>query len=197
MHSLKKPIVTLLTIGATGVLIAGCSGNTKDQNVQQRDADTRNKTVGQLINSQPAETMTYSPTRETINYWIKTWGKQPGKLSYVYLQSSTGDLLGYYVLEGLPVSYCASITRTYDFVDTPKDGSDVRDQQVRAPGVDGVWYGGGGSCNTYYGKDASSKAYVEYTAGLGINVLLYDRPLARQDVKPLGPTTVDEAKKLK
>lgn len=182
--------VTILCAGG----LAAC-GETQDDKQQRRDAGARNKTVAQLIHGQPAHAMTYSPTRATINFWIDTWGHNPGKLAYVYLQNAQGDLLGYYVFKGLPVSYCASITRTYDFVPTPRSGSNDRDQQVRAPGVDAAWYGGGGSCNTYYGKDAGTKAYIEYTAGLGINVLLYDRPLPRQDVKPLGPTTITEAHK--
>jgi hypothetical protein len=62
---------------------------------------------------------------------------------------------------------------------------------VPAPGVDGVYYSGG-QCNSYYGKDATTGAYVEYTAGLGINVLLFDEPLPRQDVEPLGPTSVED-----
>jgi hypothetical protein len=42
--------------------------------------------------------------------------------------------------------------------------------------VDGVYYSGG-ECNTYYGKDATTGSFIEYTVGLGINVLLYNQPL--------------------
>jgi hypothetical protein len=46
---------------------------------------------------------------------------------------------------------------------------------------------------TYYGRDATTDTYLEFTAGLGINVLLYEEPLPRSvDVQPLGPTTAAE-----
>lgn len=135
--------------------------------------------------------MDYSPTRETINFWVDTWD-EPGKLSYVYLQSATGDLLGYYILKGLPVSYCAALTPTYDLLDVKGDDMGPA-LQVPSPGVDGAYYSGG-QCSSYYGQDATTGAYVEYTAGLGINVLLYDAPLPRQDVEPLGPSTVADVK---
>src|SRR5690606_40706282 len=97
---------------------------------------------------QPAHVMKYSPTRETISKWGKTWEKE-GKLSYVYLLNSMGDTVGYYVLKGLPVSYCASLTPTWDF--TRQDG---KYHQVPAPGIDQEYYGNsGGLCSTYYGFD--------------------------------------------
>lgn len=135
--------------------------------------------------------MAYSPTRETINFWIDTWD-EPGKLSFVYLQGANGEFLGYYVLEGLPVSYCAALTPTYETLEPHGDNDGV--VSVPAPSMDGVYYVGGDQCNTYYGCDATSGAYIEYTAGLGINVLLFDEPMPRQEernIQPLGDATVD------
>lgn len=182
MHRLKFLFVIAL-IGV-GLFAAGCQGDTSPGGAAtKQERETQQSNYARLVAAQPAHTMGSSPTRDTINFWIDTW-KQPGKLSYVYLQSSTGDLIGYYIFKGLPVSYCASLTPTYTFVNAHDKWWDEP-----APSIDGVYYSGGG-CNTYYGRDASNNAYVEYTAGLGINVLLYDRPLARQDVKPLGFATV-------
>jgi hypothetical protein len=134
--------------------------------------------------------MQHPITRISVNGWIATWD-EPGKLAYVYLQGANGELLGYYILEGLPVSYCVSLTPTYTWEDIPGDGSSTK-AQVPAPAMDGVYYGGAGACNTYYGFDAGTGAYIEYTAGLGINVLLYDQPLPRQDVQPLGFSTIED-----
>src|SRR3546814_18270023 len=55
-----------------------------------------------------AHTGTYSPTRETKNFWIDTWMKKPGKKSYVYIQNANGQY-GYYILKGLPVTYCVGL----------------------------------------------------------------------------------------
>lgn len=191
MHGLikSKPVRTILAALALVVALAACEDT--QPNAQAREAASKDRTYQDLVNGQPAKTMQYSNTRETINKWIERWD-EPGKLSYVYLQSTDGTLLGYYILKGLPVSYCVGLTPPYEWVDIPGDGSGVK-TTVQAPSVDGAYYGGSGACNTYYGFDATTDAYVEYTAGLGINVLLYDAPLPnRQNVAPLGPTAVED-----
>lgn len=181
----------LIAVALCSVVFAACSGN-DDPSAQEREAKARQDTYERLQSAQPAKSMGYSPTRETINFWIDTWD-EPGKLSYVYLQGATGNMLGYYVFEGLPVNYCAALTPTYDF--ESRDSTDGNaDIMVPAPSVDGVYYSGG-QCMTYYGKDATSGSYLEYTAGLGINVLVYEQPLPRQDVEPLGFTDIEDIDK--
>lgn len=182
-----------LTLGlASAVLIAvALTACTDDKsNSQNKERDTQQSNYDGLVAQQPAGSMQYSPTRETINFWIDTWD-QPDKLSYVYLLAGDGTYLGYYILKGLPVSYCASLTPPYRWEDIPGDGGNT-DTQVPAPAMDGVYYSGA-QCNTYYGVDATTGAYVEYTAGMGINVLLYDQPLPLQEqIQPLGRTTFDD-----
>lgn len=170
-----------LAAALIALAVAGCT----DDNAQGEERQRQQGNYEVLTENQPADTMDYSPTRETINFWIDTWD-EPGKLSYVYLQGANGELLGYYVLEGLPVSYCASLTPTYTY---EKHGGSNWSQD--APAMDGVYYSGG-QCDTYYGKDATTGTYIEYTAGLGINVLLYEEPLPRPDVEPLGQTTTED-----
>jgi hypothetical protein len=180
-----RKLYALIMVAVAAIALASC---TDEGSSQKSEAESRQASYDALVAAQPAERMSYSPTRDTINFWITTWD-EPDKLSFVYLQNANGDLIGYYVLKGLPVNMCAALTPTYEFVETPKDGSSVKNNQVPAPSVDGVYYSGG-QCDTYYGRDATTDTYLEYTAGLGINVLLYEEPLARTaDVQPLGPTT--------
>lgn len=175
-------------IAAFGVVsllaLAGCESE------PNADEEARDGAYEKVIKSQPGKQLEYSPTRETINFWVDTWN-EPGKLSYVYLQNTTGEVIGYYVLKGLPVSYCAQISPP-DRVDHGSSGSNTVRQ---APANDGAYYGDG-NCNTFYGQDAESGSYIEYTAGMGINVLLFDAPMPNQgDAKPLGPTSVEDVKK--
>lgn len=191
MRSLNNKVAAVL--GILGIVILLSAGSCEDTTpTNKAESDIRRGSYAQLAKAQPAHRMTYSPSRETINFWIDTWN-EPDKLSYVYLIASNGQLIGYYVFKGLPVSYCAALTPTWDYEGTPEDGSDVKNQRVPAPGIDGVYYSGG-QCLAYYGKDATTGAYIEYTVGAGISALLYDQPLPRQDVEPLGFTTIEEVR---
>jgi len=172
-------ILTFFACSAESCSSGSSKGQKTDSAIQKTNYD-------QLVAQDPAHTMSVSPTRKTINRWIDTWGKDPNKLAYVYLQNSNGQLIGYYVFKGLPVSYCTALTPTYRFQD-PGGSGDRSNAMVPAPSIDGVFYSGG-ECNTYYGFDATSGAYVEYTAGLGINVLIYDKPLTNHpNVENLAP----------
>lgn len=173
-----KKLMKLISIAAVGMLaLTACE--------EDADSSSRGEAHSTMQENQPAKTMSYSPTRETINFWVDTWD-EPGKLSYVYLQNPDGEMLGYYVLEGLPVSYCAQISPNYSVY-----GGNSR-VVAPAPANDGAYYGEG-NCNTYYGKDATTGAYIEYTAGLGINVLLFDQPLPQSNnITAMGPTEVED-----
>lgn len=184
-HKLK---LAAAGIAVSALALVGCSETQKSS-----DEQTRDEAYSKVMKSQPGKTLDYSPTRETINFWVDTWN-EPGKLSYVYLQNTSGDVIGYYVLKGLPVSYCAQISPP-DRMDAQHDGDSTGTVVRKAPANDGAYYGDG-NCNTFYGQDATSGAYVEYTAGMGINVLLFDAPMPNQsDAKPLGPTSVKDVDK--
>ena len=151
-----------------------------------KESQSRDSTYDQLVAGQPAHSMNYSPTRDTINQWIDTWGKK-GAVSYVYLQGGDGKLLGYFVLKGLPVSYCVGLTPPEQ--KTQVDLGDANgDALVPAPSVDGAYYSGA-DCNSYYGFTADSGTYVQFTVGQSQNVLLYNQPLPQAvNVPNLAPT---------
>lgn len=145
---------------------------------QKKETASVQDNYDSLVNGQPAHKMKYSPTRATKNFWVDTWGKK-GKTSYVYLMNNDGKVIGYYVFEGLPVNYCTSLVVPYQIVKGDNGSADGSvPLVVAAPSVDGTYSSGGGDCNTYYGKDATTGAFIQYTAGMGINPLLYDQPLA-------------------
>jgi len=186
MRTLNKKMKSIPTaILAVGLLV-GLSACEDGQTSQKAESDNRQSGYDYLVENQPGKTMKYSPTRETINFWVDTWG-EPGKLAYVYMQNADGRIINYGIFEGLPVSYCAAISPTYEI-----KGNSSNQVVVPAPANDGAFYSGDGCGSTYYAKDAESGAYVEYTVGLGINILLYDQPLPGSiagDAIPLSPTT--------
>lgn len=174
--------MVLVVIVMSALLLAGCEDSSS---AQDKENQTKTRNYEGLQNKQPAQSMDYSPTRETINFWMDTW-EEEGKISYVYLLASNGQEIGYYVFEGLPVSYCASLTPTYE----RKNGYD-RDHIVDAPAMDGVWYSGG-QCNQYYGKDAGTGSFIEFTIGGSQSYLLTEQPLPKPDVEPLTATTIED-----
>lgn len=183
-----RRLTLFLTALLAAVLLTACTSGAPT--AQENEDKSRQSNYEKLAKSQPAATMDYSPTRATKNYWVETWG-EPGKLSYVYLLNSVGDTIGYYVLEGLPVSYCTSLIPPYQLHDVKDDGYGPN-LVVPGPSIDGT-YGSSANCNVFYGKDATTGSYVEYTTGQGINALLYDQPLPRfADAEPLGLTTTEQ-----
>lgn len=171
---MKNAIPTLAAAGVALVALTGCELD-----------DSKPSTVTE---SQPAAAAEYSPTRDTINGWTETWGQDPEKLSYVYIQMGDG-VYGYFVMKGLPVSYCASINPPFEI---DKAGAYNNDRLVvPAPGVDGAYYNGGGSCDTYYGFDAETGAYLEFTVGMQQSYFLFDQPMELPgDLVAMGDATV-------
>jgi hypothetical protein len=183
----QRLTTTLLAlIGAVVLMLA--TGCTDDNDSQDQESDARQSNYDELVARQPARSMDYSPTRETMNFWVNTWSK-PGKLSYVYIQNAQGEY-GYFVLEGLPVSYCAMLTPNYEL----RGAGNNTDVSVPAPGMDGAYYSGN-QCDAYYGRDATTGAYLEFTVGANQSYFLYDEPMTLpefQSAQPLGPTQIED-----
>ncbi|MEU2864181.1 hypothetical protein ABZ672_38620 [Streptomyces mirabilis] len=68
-----------------GLALTSCT----EDSSQDKENKAKQDTYDHLVAQQPAGRMEYSPTREAINQWIRTWGKR-GKLSYVYIQNAKG-----------------------------------------------------------------------------------------------------------
>jgi hypothetical protein len=133
--------------------------------------------------TQPKVEVEYSPTRDTINFWSETWGQDPEKLSYVYIQLADG-VYGYFVMKGLPVSYCATLEEPYEIY-----SSSYGNLLLPAKGIDDAYYTGAGSCNRYYGIEASTGSYVDFTTSANQNFFLFDQPMELPgDLVPLGET---------
>lgn len=194
MHRLMKRLGALVAVLALAFMITACEDTQSDGT--KAENKTRTANYDKLVKNQPAHTMDYSPSRDTKNFWIDTWD-QKGKVSYVYLIDQNGDPFSYAVFKRLPVSYCTGLVPPVQKVSVDGQGENV-DTFIPAPSIDGT-YSSGNNCNTFYGEDATTGAYVEYTAGLGATVLLRDQPLPLNAVEgafPLGDTTAEEAEDL-
>lgn len=171
--------------------LIGLAACEESESATERETQTQTQNAEGLAQVQPARGMEWSPSRHTANRWAETWEEQ-GKLSYVYLLNFQGEYIGYYIFEGLPVSYCASLTPP-DRIERMEWAS--VDAAVRAaPAMDGMYYLNA-NCQQLYGYDAVSGAYLEFTGGGSFNYLLSDQPMTRVNTSPLGDATIEEVKK--
>jgi hypothetical protein len=186
----RKPLAVLFAVVAIFALAAdSCDGG---DSAQDKESGRQQSSYERLTRAEPAEEMSYSPTRRTINTWIRTWN-QPNQLSFTYLLNQDGSKVGYYVFLGPPVSYCAALTPTYKGYDFKNDDNDGEDAIVPAPSVDGVYYSGG-QCIQYYGVDATTGQLIEFTVGGTLNFVNSTQPLYL-DVPALGYTQINDLTK--
>jgi hypothetical protein len=191
-HLSVRAAAAALVVLALVIGVSACGGESENEKAHKDQATTRQAEFARLSHQEKIDQATFSPTRRTINFWTKTWGHDPNKLSYVYMQADNGQLTGYYIFRGLPVTECAALTENYEFVD-PKGDDEKTLYQVPAPGVDGVYYSGG-QCDVYYGEDALTHSFMEFSLSGGQSFQLYEKPLPRQHVEPLGFTTIEDVK---
>lgn len=182
-----KKILAGATAAVAAFALSGCGEPGTDATRSAQKA--RTEAVENIRANQPVEKMSYSPTLDTINGWVKVWN-DPSAVSYVYMKRADGTLDGYYVLKGLPVNYCVSGSPTYDWVDIPGDGSGAN-TQVPAPALDGAYYGGC-DASRYYGFDAVTGQYLEYTDGFIMTAQLSNQPLPLDKQPPAYISSIED-----
>src|SRR5699024_4105617 len=152
----------LIAVSILLIMLVACG---VEESAEKSEKGVQDSNYEKLVKMEPAKEVTNPKTRETVNFFTETWNEE-GQLAYVYLQNSDGKMIGYYVLDGPPVSMCTALTPPDRTERKGSDGITTR----QAPGIDGV-YRSDEDCSRYYGKDASTGAYVEFTTGMGINML--------------------------
>lgn len=196
-RNLIRGVAAATCVGALAFGATACFEEPKEP-ARKQESKSRQDNYQRLVANQPAHTGSYSPTRETKNFWIDTWMKDPDKLSYVYIQNAKGEY-GYYILKGLPVTYCVSLLPPETPATIHQDGGGWSQEFVQGPSMDGT-YSSGSNCNSYYGKDAVTGAYVEFSVGQNQSYQLFDQPISLpqyRGAQPMGPSTIDAAKKIK
>lgn len=197
MRRITKAGIAVIAVGGLAFGATSCTEPPKDT-ARKDEGKSRLNNYQRLVKNQPVHTGPYSPTRETKNFWIDTWMHDPNKLSYVYIQNAKGEY-GYYVLKGLPVTYCVSLLPPETPGTLSDDDSGWHQEFVQGPSMDGT-YSSNTNCNSYYGKDAVTGAYVEFSVGQNQSYQLFDQPIdlpQYRGAQPMGPTTLSEAKKVR
>src|SRR5699024_8906323 len=153
-----RKLIILVIVVIVVFLLAGCESETERSEVY-----TQQGNYDKLVDMEPALEVTNPKTRETVNFFTETWNEE-GQLAYVYLQNNEGNMIGYYALDGPPVSMCTPLT--------PPDRQEYSDSPTRvAPGIDGE-YRSSGDCSWYFGRDESTGTYGECSVGKGLKMLV-------------------------
>lgn len=148
------------------LLLATACGTTATKG----DNDRQKETMERVRHQRPIPEVSYSQTYDTIIKWMERWNVQD-KVSYVYLMADNGQLIGYYVAQGRPVSTCTFLTAPVEIVGRHDSGK----LAIPAPALDGVYYGDCGE-SSYYFFTADTDAFVEI--GGGIKFFVTDQPLS-------------------
>ncbi len=187
MRVIKKLLLIVMLVAA--VFAFGCEADRNS--ATERETQTQSKNAESLAQNQPAEGMDWSPTRNNLLKWADKWEEQ-GKLSYVYFFGANGEKVGYFIFEGLPTSYCASLTSPDKINKVETYGSPNPAVVTTAPALDAAYYSGS-NCAQFFGYEAGTGNYFEFTIGGSFNYFLSDSPLTELDMQPLGNTTEEEA----
>ena len=194
----RTSLIALPVVLGTVLFSASDCEDTSAPDAQKKEDTSRQSNYEKIVESQPMHSGSYSPTRDTKNFWIDTWMQSKGKLSYVYLLSN-GKPWAFAVIKRLPVTYCTSLVPPYQLKQTDGGTEAWNTSVVPGPSVDGT-YSSSSNCATQYGEDATTGAYVEWTVGADSTVLLRDQPLPLNmyaDALPLGDTSAQKAQSLR
>lgn len=175
-----RVLKTLLIVLVLGAGLVACD-ETPDH--RERDQEFQNANQERMTQQYPIPQIENAPTRQTIIKWIERWDAQD-KVAFIYLLANNGQKIGYYVSQGLPVSYCTSLTPPEQVLNRTDS-----DFLISAPALDGVYYNGG-DCNHWYFFEAQTDAYIEFGGQAGM-FYVSDQPLPI-DVEPLGTTRIED-----
>src|SRR3546814_17843343 len=78
-QKIKRAGVGVALVAVSAVTLTGCFGDDGDKSSRSKEKAAAGSNYDRLVANQPAHTGTYSPTRETKNFWLDTWMKKPGK----------------------------------------------------------------------------------------------------------------------
>lgn len=178
---MKKKALFVVSLCVIALMASGCSSVevTSSSGVQEQNHTEQNQK--QLIEQQPAVSLSWSLERDNINKRTKMWN-DPNKISYIYLVSY-GKVMSFYTIKGKVSSVNSQVTNTEQLTwkCVNPDGTYATNENcggwaqhavegsVPSPAEDGS-YGSNGDAIFFYTTDG---AYVEWNG----EYMLADQPL--------------------
>lgn len=141
-------------------------GQSSCESRSRADRDRQEQIVDRARSQNPIPDLQHSQTYDSVVKWLRRWDS-PDKVSYVYILADNGQIIGYYVAQGRPVSTCTFLTNPQT-----EYGSSGR-VALPAPALDGTYYGNCGESSVFF-FTAETDAFIEVG---GLNYFVTDQPL--------------------
>lgn len=170
--SMRKMGIIVMAIMLVAVTTIGCQTS---KTAAEEGSEKNEELMKEAQSKVPVPEVDNFLTRKTVAKWMERQD-QPTNTFYVYLYADTGNLIGYYVAQSRPVNICTFLTPPQKIDHNDMD----RDFLRKAPGLDGVYYGGN-ACDQHYFFDAETDAMVEIS---DVSYVTTDQPLD-VDAEPL------------
>lgn len=167
---MKRSLIIIAALLATLTLPA-CQ---EKATAKQKNDRARTEVMERATEAVPVPRVNNFLTREYVAKWMHKMD-DPSKVFYVYLLADTGNPVGYYV-GTRPISICSFMTPTVEYY---QSGGSL--DLGPAPALDGVYYGAGGNCDTYFMFDAATDAVIHFS---GFKYFTSDEPLSL-DAEPI------------
>jgi hypothetical protein len=135
-----------------------------------------------LNKTQAPPRVEWSLERHNLIKRLKRWNN-PNKISYIYLMSNAGSIIGYFPIKGKVSSVNSKLTTTSQLLYADSSVSDGAAGVVESADIDGS-YGSNGNAVFFYLTDGT---YMEWNG----KYFLSDRPV-KLAVKPIMTYTVNE-----
>jgi len=162
-----KRTLTVTSVLLVLSLLIGLVGCTPAEVQRNKAIDQRAQMFARAEAKYPVPQNSNFPLRQSLVKYTER-GDLTNHLYYVYVLADTGNIIGYYVAQGQPVSINAFLSSTEDATDNGV---------LTAPSLDGIFYGGAGAsadANGWFFFDAATDALVIL---YGVKLFVADQPL--------------------
>lgn len=162
---MRSKLKVTLTILISAMFLAACM----EESTSDRQEADRSNIMDRAYEQIPTPQLQNFVKRRAVSEYMERMD-EPNKTFYIYVIADTGNVMGYYVSRGGPINICTFMTPPDRVSYERSQGRVVRE----APGIDGLYYGGDGACDTEYFFDAETDAMIQLN---GLNLFVADQPL--------------------
>jgi hypothetical protein len=183
---MKKFFVLFFVLSFCFLWLSGCVAEDEMAKTLQSESKVIATRQQKLAETQPVPEIGFSNARDIISRKTVTFN-EPNKISYIYLISKAGTILGFYTVKGYVVDLSCYMVPDDQIVDDPFDNTGSGGLVIQSADADGT-YGTNGEGKYFFTTDGT---YVEFNC----EYILCDKPLSISQPPILTMNIPDKVKK--